>query len=200
MKNIIFDLGKVLIDYNFDVFYKELKYEPGLEILTESTFPILEFESGRITRQEFYQQLKNIYKFEHSLADFEKVWCSVFTELTGLVDYARELKENYNVYVLSNTDEIHFTNIWQDYPELHFFEHNLMLSYELDSVKPQKEIYERALGKFDLKPEDCLFIDDKPENIQGAGEIGITGILYTNSDKTRKDIINYLTFDNGDEI
>ena len=192
MKNIIFDLGKVLIDYNFDVFYKELKYKPGLKILTESTFPILEFESGRITRQEFYQQLKNIYKFEHSLADFEKVWCSVFTELTGLVEYARELKENYNVFVLSNTDEIHFTNIWQDYPELHFFEDNLMLSYELDSVKPQKEIYERALGKFDLKPEDCLFIDDKPENIQGAREMGIAGILYTNFEDTKRNIRNYL--------
>ncbi len=192
MKNIIFDLGKVLVDYNFDIFYKELKYEPGLEILTESAIPILEFESGRITRQEFYQQLKNIYKFEHSLADFEKVWCSVFTELTGLVDYARELKENYNVYVLSNTDEIHFTNIWQDYPELHFFEGNLMLSYELDSVKPQKEIYERALGKFDLKPEDCLFIDDKQENIQGAGEMGIAGILYTNFEDTKRNIRNFL--------
>ncbi len=200
MKNIIFDLGKVLIDYNFDVFYKELKYEPGLEILTESTFPILEFESGRITRKEFYQQLKNIYKFEHSLADFEKVWCSVFTELTGLVDYARELKEKYNVFVLSNTDEIHFTSIWEDYPELHFFERNLMLSYELDSVKPQKEIYERSLKMFDLKPEDCLFIDDKPENIQGAREMGIAGILYTNFEETKKDINNYLTFDNGREV
>jgi len=171
-----------------------------LEILTESTFPILEFESGRITRQEFYQQLKNIYKFEYSLADFEKVWCSVFTELTGLVDYARELKEKYNVFILSNTDEIHFTCIWEDYLELHFLEGNLMLSYELDSVKPQKEIYERALKMFDLKPEDCLFIDDKPENIQGAREFGIAGILYTNFEDTKKDINNYLTLDKGGEV
>ena len=200
MKNIIFDLGKVLVDYNFDVFYKELDYEPGLGILKESAIPVLEFESGRITRQEFYQQLKDIYKFEHSIADFEKVWCSVFTGLTPLVEYARELKENYSVFLLSNTDEIHFTSIWQDYPELHFFESNLMLSYELDAVKPQKEIYERALKMFDLKPEECLFIDDKPENIQGADEMGITGILYTTYEETKKEINNYLTFDNGEGI
>ena len=193
MKNIIFDLGKVSVDYNFDVFYEELDYEPGLEILKESAIPVLEFESGRITRQEFYQQLKDIYKFEHSLADFEKVWCSVFTGLTPLVEYARELKENYGVYLLSNTDEIHFTSIWQDYPELHFFKNNLMLSYELDAVKPQKEIYKRALKMFELKPEECLFIDDKPENIQGADEIGIAGILYTNFEETKRDIINHLT-------
>ena len=81
MKNIIFDLGKVLVDYNFDVFYKELNYKPGLKILMESAIPVLEFESGRITRQEFYQLLKNIYKFEHSLTDFEKVLISGCIEL-----------------------------------------------------------------------------------------------------------------------
>lgn len=192
MKNIIFDLGKVLIEYNFDVFYRELDYKPKMETLMESTIPVLEFEAGRITRQEFYQKLKKIYKFEHSLADFEKVWCSVFTGLTDLVDYARELKENYNVYILSNTDEMHFNIVWQDYPELHFFEDNLMLSYELNSVKPQKEIYERALKMFDLNPGDCLFIDDKLENIQGATENGITGVLFTNVEDTKRNIKKYL--------
>ncbi|MDA3814147.1 MAG: HAD family phosphatase [Candidatus Cloacimonetes bacterium] len=192
MKNIIFDLGKVLVDYNFDVFYKELDYKPEMKTLMDSTIPVLEFESGRITRKEFYQKLKNIYKFEHSIEDFERVWCSVFTGLTPLVDYARELKENYNVYVLSNTDELHFSTVWKKFPELHFFEDNLMLSYELDSVKPQKEIYERALKMFDLNPEECLFIDDKQENILSAGEMGIDGILFTNCNETKRNIINYL--------
>lgn len=192
MKNIIFDLGKVLVEYNFDVFYKELGYEPEMETLIESAIPVLEFESGRITRQEFYQKLKEIYKFEHSLADFEKVWSSVFTGLTGLVNYARELKENYDIYILSNTDEIHFPLIWKEFPELHFFEDNLMLSYELDSVKPQKEIFERALKMFDLNPEDCLFIDDRPENIKGAAENGIAGVLFTNVEDTKRNIIKYL--------
>lgn len=192
MKNIIFDLGKVLVEYNFDVFYKEFDYEPGKIILMESTIPILEFESGKISRKEFYLQLKEIYKFEHSITEFERVWCNVFTRLTSLVNYARELKENYNVYILSNTDEIHFPLIWKEFPELHFFEDNLMLSYELDSVKPQKEIYERALEKFDLNPEDCLFIDDKPENIQGATENGIAGILFTNVEDTKRNIKKYL--------
>jgi HAD superfamily hydrolase (TIGR01509 family) len=192
VKNIIFDLGKVLVDYNFDVFYKELDYKPEMKTLMDSTIPVLEFESGRITRKEFYQKLKNIYKFEHSIEDFERVWCSVFTGLTPLVDYARELKENYNVYVLSNTDELHFSTVWKKFPELHFFEDNLMLSYELDSVKPQKEIYERALKMFDLNPEECLFIDDKQENILSAGEMGIDGILFTNCNETKRNIINYL--------
>ena len=192
MKNIIFDLGKVLVEYDFDVFYKELNYKPKMETLMESTIPVLEFEAGRISREEFYLQLKKIYKFEHTLSGFEKVWCSVFTRLTSLVDYARELKENYNVYVLSNTDELHFPIVWKKFPELHFFEDNLMLSYELNSVKPHKEIYERALKMFDLNPEDCLFIDDKPENIKGAAEIGIAGIIFTNVEETKKNIMNYL--------
>ena len=68
MKNIIFDLGKVLVEYDFDVFYKELGYEPETKALMDSTLPVLEFEAGRITRQEFYKKLKNIYKFEHSFS------------------------------------------------------------------------------------------------------------------------------------
>ncbi|MBT3755867.1 MAG: HAD family phosphatase [Candidatus Cloacimonetes bacterium] len=188
MKNIIFDLGKVLVDYDFDVFYKELDYEPKLETLMESTIPVLEFEAGKLSRQEFYQKLKDIYKFEHNIEEFEKIWCSVFTELTELVDFAKELKKDYNIYVLSNTDEIHFNSIWEQFPALHFFEDNLMLSYELDSVKPQKEIYERALNMFNLKPEECLFIDDKQENISGAKRMGITGILFTNATETKRKI------------
>ena len=57
MKNIIFDLGKVLVEYDFDVFYKELNYKPKMETLMESTIPVLEFEAGRISREEFYLQL-----------------------------------------------------------------------------------------------------------------------------------------------
>ncbi|MDP8201732.1 MAG: hypothetical protein P9M11_06275 [Candidatus Tenebribacter burtonii] len=54
MKNIIFDQGKVLVENNFYVIYKELGYEAEKEALMESTASVLEFESGRITRQEFY--------------------------------------------------------------------------------------------------------------------------------------------------
>jgi len=198
MKNIIFDLGKVLVDYNFDVFYKALEYKPETETLMESTIPVLEFESGRLTRNEFYFQLKDIYKFDYNIEEFEKIWCSVFTEVTELVDFAKELKENHNIYILSNTDELHFNSIWQQFPELHFFEDNLMLSYELDSVKPQKKIYERALKMFDLKPEDCLFIDDKQENIVSAEEMGISGVLFTNAAETKENIKKHLVRNKGE--
>ncbi|MDP8268077.1 MAG: HAD family phosphatase [Candidatus Tenebribacter davisii] len=185
MKNIIFDLGKVLVEYNFDILFKELDAYPTKEMRLETIATVREFDSGNISRYEFYKRLKEIYNFKHSAASFEKLWCSVFTGLTSLVDYARELKNDYDVFILSNTDEIHFPSIWHNFPELHFFEDNLMLSYKLASVKPQKEIYERALKLFDLNPEDCLLIDDKFENLHGAEQIGITGILYTDAEETK---------------
>ena len=185
MKNIIFDLGKVLVEYNFDILFKELDAYPTKEMRLETIATVREFDSGNISRYEFYKRLKEIYNFKHSVASFEKLWCSVFTGLTSLVDYARELKNDYDVFILSNTDEIHFPSIWHNFPELHFFEDNLMLSYKLASVKPQKEIYERALKLFDLNPEDCLLIDDKFENLHGAEQIGITGILYTDAEETK---------------
>jgi len=184
MEHIIFDLGKVLVNYNFQPFYKELGYIPSADFIMESTDTVLEFEAGRISPEEFYHSLKNIYNFTHDIEEFKKIWCSVFTDLTELVDFAKELKEDYKVYILSNTDIWHFKSIWKQFPELHFFENNLMLSYELNAVKPKEEIFQKALRIYDIKPEECLFIDDKPENINGAKMIGIDGIIYTNAEDT----------------
>lgn len=82
-----------------------------------------------------------------------------------MIELARNLDEKYRVFVLPNTDEIHFPHIWENYPELHFLENRLMISYELGAVKPFPEIYKVACNKFDIKPAESIFIDDKKENI-----------------------------------
>lgn len=188
MKHIIFDLGKVLVDYDFQPLYNELGYIPAADFIMDSTDKVLEFEAGRISSVEFYSSMKNIYKFDHNIDEFREVWCSVFTGLTELVDFAEKLSAKYNVYVLSNTDEWHFNSIWQQYPELHFFKDKLMLSYQLEAVKPHEEIFNKALVLFDLKPEDCLFIDDRQENITGANLVGMKGILFNNALETKNKI------------
>ncbi|MCF7858582.1 MAG: HAD family phosphatase [Candidatus Cloacimonetes bacterium] len=186
--NIIFDLGKVLVELDFTNLYSELQYDTKTDLISEYCDPVIEFESGNLSSYDFYLQLKKIYQFQHSFREFENVWCSIFTDLTPLVEYARELNADHKVFVLSNTDELHFRRIWQDFPELHFFEDNLMLSYELKSVKPNKEIFNRALEKFDLQSGDCIFVDDKVENVKTAEGLGIKAVLYTDSYETQKTV------------
>ena len=193
IKNVIFDLGKVLIDFDFDGFYTSLGHDPAERTLDEANGPILLFEAGKISKSIFFEEIKKIYDFELSLKNFEILWCNVFSEAKEMIELARKISEKYNVFILSNTDEIHFPYIWKNFPELHFFKKNLMLSYELNSVKPEKEIYQNAIEKFGLNPVECVFIDDRPVNVNVAQEFGMKGIIHQSYFNTKEKLVKILT-------
>ncbi|MCK4653886.1 MAG: HAD-IA family hydrolase [Candidatus Cloacimonetes bacterium] len=193
IKNVIFDLGKVLIDFNFSSFWESIGTRGCERFLNEAEEPILLFEAGKISRISFFNKIRNIYNFEMSLNKFEKVWCNVFSENQEVINLARKLSGEYNVFIFSNTDEIHFPYIWEKYPSLHFFGNNLMLSYKLNAVKPEIDIYLNAMNKFNLKPEECLLIDDRPVNINTAESIGMKGIIHSSFEETKEKIGKILT-------
>jgi len=189
IKNVIFDLGKVLIDYDFDIFFSKIGYKPEERHLDEALSPITDFESGKISKMEFLEKMKVIYNFSLSLDEFENVWADVFSEMEDMLSLARKINEYYNVFIFSNTDEIHFPYIWEKFPKLHFFDkNNLMLSYELDSIKPNKTIYQNVIEKFSINPEESIFIDDRPINIVVAREFGFDGIVHQDFDTTNSEL------------
>lgn len=193
IKNVIFDLGKVLIDFDFDGFYTALGYDPAERTLDEANGPILLFEAGKISKAVFFEEIKKIYGFDMSLKEFEILWCSVFSEAKDMIELARKISKKYNVFIFSNTDEIHFPYIWKNFPALHFFKENLMLSYELNAVKPEKEIYQNAIEKFRLNPSECVFIDDRPINVNIAEEFGMKGIIHRSFFGTKEKLEKILT-------
>ncbi len=192
IKNVIFDLGKVLINFNFSCFWVSIGAEKCERFLDEAQEPILLFEAGKISRYRFYNEIKRIYNFNMNMQNFEKIWCNVFSEKSQMIEMAKKINSKDEVFIFSNTDEIHFPYIWKKFPSLHFFEENLMLSYEIGSVKPDLDSYERALNKFDLKFEECLFIDDRSINIQVAESLGMKGILHKEFEETKEKISEIL--------
>ena len=193
IKNVIFDLGKVLMEFDIDGFYTALGHDPAERTLDEANGPILLFEAGKISKAVFFEEIKEIYDFDLSLKEFEILWCSVFSKTKEMIELARKISKRYNVFILSNTDEIHFPYIWKNFPELHFFNKNLMLSYELNSVKPEEEIYQNAIRKFALIPSECVFIDDRPVNVSVAEEFGIKGVVHQSFICTEKKLAKILT-------
>ena len=194
IKNIIFDLGNVLINFDFNRFFAVCGYKPDERDLDEALPVLMKFDAGKISRIEFYKQMKKLFTFNLSQIQFEAAWCDNFWENSEMIEFARKISEKYSVFILSNTDEIHFPYIWQQFPILHFFQNNLMLSYELGAVKPGRLIYERALEKFDLKPEECLFIDDKKINVEAANICGFQSIWHQTNKKTIEKISKFLTY------
>ena len=195
IKNVIFDLGKVLINFDFSSFWESIGAEKCERFLDEAQEPILLFEAGKISRQRFYNEVKKIYNFDMKRQDFEKIWCDVFSEKSQMIEMAKKINQKYEIFIFSNTDEIHFPYIWEKFPSIHFFKENLMLSYEIGSVKPELDSYEMALNKFDLKFEECLFIDDRPINIQVAESLGMKGILHEEFEETKEKISEILYLD-----
>jgi putative hydrolase of the HAD superfamily len=193
IKNVIFDLGKVLIEFDFNGFYTALGYDPAERTLDEANEPILLFEAGKMSKAVFFEEIKKIYGFDLSLKEFEILWCSVFSDAKEMIELARKISEKYNVFILSNTDEIHFPYIWKNFPQLHFFKNNLMLSYELNSVKSEKEIYKNAIEKFNLIPSECVFIDDRPINVSVAEKLGMKGIIHQSFLSTKEKLVKILT-------
>jgi len=191
--NVIFDLGKVLIDYDFSIFYRALNCKNISLSITEAEKPVLLFDAGKLTRSEFYLTMKQLMQFDAEQEAFEFAWKNVFSPMNDMIDLAKEIAENHSVFILSNTDEIHFPFIWEKFPQIHYFGNNLMLSYELNAVKPDIEIYEQALAKFNLKPESCIFIDDKLINVEAARTYGMTAILHQTFRETKQKLSKFLT-------
>jgi putative hydrolase of the HAD superfamily len=193
-KNVIFDLGNVLINFDFAIFFQAIGKKKNECNLEEANIPILDFERGLLPKDVFFQTLQEIYQFSMPFAKLEKIWCEVFSENKSMIALAKQISEKFPVYIFSNTDELHFPYIWQQFPSLHFFGKNLILSYEIQAVKPDKEAYQKATELFSLQPENCLFIDDRPINIKIANDLGMSGYVHHDLNDTKQWLSNKLHF------
>lgn len=198
--NVIFDLGKVLIDYDFDLFFSALDCKSDSNIISAAHEILDLFDAGKISRRNFYASMRNFFGFKADQVTFETLWCNIFSPLPQMLELAENISRKHNVFILSNTDEIHFPYLWQQYPQLHFFGKNLMLSFLLGSVKPHPEIYRKGLRLFNLAPEDCLFIDDKTANVESARRCGLKAFLHRSYLETEQNLSKYLTEKNDKNI
>lgn len=183
IKNIIFDLGGVLIDHNPEkTLYAHFSKEHADIILSEIfRNPIwLERDRGVVTSAEILEMKKDIIpseiysKVEEMVNDFFP-YMPPFEEMYGFV---KELKENgYGVYLLSNVGK-EFHRVKKNIPVLELFD-GFVASSDYQVIKPEKEIYNILYEKFSLKAEECFFIDDVQKNIDGARATGMDGHCYS---------------------
>lgn len=190
IKNILFDLGHVLLDLDFE------RAENQFKALLQETFEdvyhglheqghFLHYELGLFDEQEFTGKIKQAAKKNISETAILDAWNSMLVEIPSQrIKMLRELKNKFNVFLLSNTNATHIH--WLDghlqqahQLDIHYFETVLFqkayYSHQLKARKPDIEIYEMVLQDAKLKPEETLFIDDREDNIEGARSVGIQG-------------------------
>lgn len=189
IKSIIFDLGGVLLDIDFNkasTAFKRIGVTAIDEMYSQNTIDSLfkDLETGSINEENFYTAIKASGKNETTDEQIRNSWNAL------LLDFRKEsmaalkqLKKKYKLFLLSNTNSIHldaFNKIFEtsgiegkfkDYFDKVYFSH------EIGCRKPDAKAYEIVLNENDLNPAETLFIDDSVANIEGAKAAGLQTIL-----------------------
>lgn len=189
-KNIVFDMGKVLLAYEPQKFLKKLfSEEDVIETLSRELFggpewPLTDTDALDDEALIFSVTMR-IPQYAEQIEKAVEVWPVLMDQADGMEDLLRELKgAGYRLYLLSNAPS-KFRNYLGEYPIFSLLDGGIFSGTE-QIVKPTAELYRRLCKKYDLVPEECLFVDDRPENIAMARRLGWKGHIFTNCEEFRR--------------
>ncbi len=185
MKNIVFDVGGVLLQNGVARYFKEhMTYKEDADIVSNEIFHSVErvqLDRGVIEKAAAYEKMLaripersrgEVISIQQSYMHNRKVTC-------GMVELLEKLKsEGYKLYVLSNFGiDFHDVIAKNGFTFFDLFD-GIFVSSFYQTVKPEREIFDMFLKKYELEAEDCLFVDDKEENVEAAVYRGFNGFLF----------------------
>ncbi len=199
---IVFDLGKVLIDFDYDITREKLNsveenlgdnflkyYQNNYEIHRK-------FERGELSEDEFVEKMLKVLNNKVDKEFFCNAYSDIFTVNQKVVELLPVLMKNYQLVLLSNTDPIHRKYGWGKYDFLKYFD-KLILSYEAVSVKPEEKIY-KEVEKYTIKqPDEHFFTDDIQEYIDGAKKRGWDAVQFTGYESLKEELVKRKIILNG---
>lgn len=182
---IFFDLGKVLVTFDWNIAIPRLAAQNGNDPERVKQFlahPLHDaFERNEFGGDVFFRRGAELVNFQGSPHEFQTYWNEIFDEIPSNVALLRRLAARLPVYALSNTNPWHAAYLEEKFDWMNLFKERFY-SCTLGTRKPDPEIYLEALNRANLGPERVLFIDDRQENITGARELGIQTIHLPSPD------------------
>lgn len=193
IRAVFFDLGKVLLDFDWEVVCKDATTwcdtDPVQMIRWIATSPQThEYECGRLTSHQFFDHARTALGFRGRFEDFAELWSDIFTEIPETVALVRELKGRLPLALLSNTNELHVEWVMAHWDFMHLFD-DMVLSFREGCAKPGPEIYQHALARLSVKPAEAFFVDDRPENVAGAMAAGMDAVPFTDGAALRAALV-----------
>jgi putative hydrolase of the HAD superfamily len=189
---VIFDLGRVLVNFDFSRGYRAL--EPLCPYRADeiprrlsTTHLVEDFETGLVEPHDFVERLARILDFEIPYDRFCAIWSSIFAETLVPESLLETLAARYRLLMLSNTNAIHFPMICQTYPLVRHF-HDYILSYEVKAMKPRREIFDRAIERAGCPPEQCFYTDDIAQYVDAARRLGIDAVQFQSAVQLEADL------------
>ncbi len=193
IKNIVFDFGGVLIDWNPRYLYRQIfSNEAEMEMFLRDVCPMSwnltldigkPFAEGVKERQALYPQ------YIREIEMYDSRWIEmIHGSIPENVELLKELQaKGYPTYGLSNWSEEKFSQVYPRFDFLHHFEGMVISGYE-HALKPEPLLYQILLKRYSLQAEECVFIDDNPDNIATAARLGFATILCQNPTQVRVEL------------
>lgn len=193
IKTIIFDLGKVLVPFDFQRAYDRFAplsgYSPeqirdrvrGCDLVTR-------FESGQVEPEAFAEEFCGMLDATVAYDQFCETFNAIFFPDTLIPDsLLKALKQRYRLVLLSNTNAIHWRMLSQHYPLLrHFDEH--VLSYRVGALKPDPRIYHEAIRAAECRPGECFYTDDIADYVEAARQQGIDAVQFQSREQIESEL------------
>lgn len=181
-KAVIFDLGNVLVHFDFRPAYEALErlcpYRAAeIRARLAPTGLVQRLETGLVEPREFVAELERVLDLRIGYDEFRHIWFSIFSDALVPESMLVGLKARYRLLLLSNTNALHFEMLREHYPLLRHFDH-LILSYEVKAMKPQPQIFQAAVACAGCLPEECFYTDDIAEYVQAARRLGIDAVRF----------------------
>ncbi len=193
IRNLILDFGKVLVDYDFDRFFH--RYIPDDDrralftpVLYNDELPPI-VDRGMKSFDEIVDDLIALNPdFEPELRIFNECYPELVTgEIPGMRELLTKLKgEGFKLYGLSNWCSKVYATI--DQFEIFKLLDGYIVSSEVHKIKPEPAIYQCLFDRFNLKPEECIFADDRVENIEAGRRLGMEGIVFQNTEQFEREL------------
>lgn len=193
IKNIVFDMGNVLVYYDSMRVVREFVRDEGLrQSVNTSVFVSPEWlmlDMGVIPEEEALRRMQGRLKDEREkegarlcLEHWHEYCMWPVPGMEKMVTYLKD--SGYGLYLCSNAS-LRMLSCYEDViPGIGLFD-GVLFSAEVKCMKPQKEMYRHLFDRFGLKPEECFFVDDQPLNIEGARACGMDGYCFDDGDVER---------------
>ena len=185
IKNIIFDLGGVLIDLDFNKTYQKLADYSGIDLadllkMGTQDGVFLDYEKGLISSEDFIEEVKMLIGKGLTNNQIIDAWNAMLLDIpVERLRFVEKLKRKYNLVVLSNTNALHVESFSRTMDEVfgvgnyHSLFNKIYYSHEVHMRKPELTIFQHVLKDSNMRPEETLYFEDNLDNISAAEELNI---------------------------
>ena len=193
---VVFDLGRVLVDFDYNIAVPRIAARSTLPLAGIKTFffhshLLVDYESGRLTRREFFEAVCKVTNFCGTIEEFGEFFADIFTEIPPMIELHAELRRRgIPTYIFSNTNDLAVEHIRRNFPFFRNFD-GYVFSYKVKAMKPDATIYEALEKLTGRHGADILYIDDRPENVASGAARGWGTILHETPEITRAALENF---------